>query len=258
MKNLKLVLATAVVILVLSACQKTSIPQPEEDGPPLLPPAVEEPSADVGKLCVDTKGEWSAEWKECGGVDKTWCEANGGRFEECGSACRHDPKAEMCTMQCVIYCDFGPAKVSANSPVAEGDQGNVVPGSPGLVGGDRDAHGCVGSAGYMWCEPKTKCLRIWEEPCWPEATEAIKQAFADKYKKPLDQIRVSVGEADDTHAKGGVGFSMNGEFGEGGNFLAAKVDGKWELVYDGNGAVACSALEPYNFSAEMIEDLCAK
>jgi len=39
------------------------------------------------------------------------------------------------------------------------------PTNPPLVGGDRDAHGCIGSAGYMWCEPKQKCLRIWEENC---------------------------------------------------------------------------------------------
>ncbi len=34
-----------------------------------------------------------------------------------------------------------------------------------LVGGDRDEHGCIGSAGYTWCEPKQKCLREWEETC---------------------------------------------------------------------------------------------
>jgi hypothetical protein len=34
-----------------------------------------------------------------------------------------------------------------------------------LLGGDRDEHGCIGSAGYSWCEVKQKCLRIWEEPC---------------------------------------------------------------------------------------------
>ncbi|MCX6765170.1 MAG: hypothetical protein NT148_01375 [Candidatus Nealsonbacteria bacterium] len=37
--------------------------------------------------------------------------------------------------------------------------------TPGIVGGDKDAHGCIGSAGYSWCETKQKCLRIWEEPC---------------------------------------------------------------------------------------------
>jgi len=34
-----------------------------------------------------------------------------------------------------------------------------------LVGGDSDEHGCIGSAGYSWCEEKQKCLRPWEEPC---------------------------------------------------------------------------------------------
>ena len=34
-----------------------------------------------------------------------------------------------------------------------------------LLGGDRDAHGCIGSAGYSWCEAKQKCLRVWEEKC---------------------------------------------------------------------------------------------
>jgi hypothetical protein len=34
-----------------------------------------------------------------------------------------------------------------------------------MVGNDRDEHGCIGSAGYLWCEAKQKCLRIWEEPC---------------------------------------------------------------------------------------------
>lgn len=47
---------------------------------------------------------------------------------------------------------------------------------PPLVGGDRDAHGCIGSAGYSWCEIKQKCLRPWEEKCTstpPVATSTI-------------------------------------------------------------------------------------
>lgn len=34
-----------------------------------------------------------------------------------------------------------------------------------IVGGDKDEHGCIGSAGYSWCEVKNKCLRTWEEKC---------------------------------------------------------------------------------------------
>jgi hypothetical protein len=44
-----------------------------------------------------------------------------------------------------------------------------------VVGNDRDAHGCIGSAGYSWCELKNKCLRIWEEPCLLDnETKAVK------------------------------------------------------------------------------------
>lgn len=34
-----------------------------------------------------------------------------------------------------------------------------------MPGSDRDAHGCIGSAGYTWCDAKQKCLRTWEENC---------------------------------------------------------------------------------------------
>ncbi len=44
-----------------------------------------------------------------------------------------------------------------------------------LVGGDRDAHGCIGSAGYTWCEAKQKCLRIWEEKCETASAELYAQ-----------------------------------------------------------------------------------
>ena len=34
-----------------------------------------------------------------------------------------------------------------------------------LIGGDKDEGGCLIGAGYSWCEPKQKCLRVWEEKC---------------------------------------------------------------------------------------------
>lgn len=33
----------------------------------------------------------------------------------------------------------------------------------GMVGNDKDEHGCIGSAGYEWSEAKQKCVRPWEE-----------------------------------------------------------------------------------------------
>ncbi len=37
-----------------------------------------------------------------------------------------------------------------------------MPSSENRVGGDRDAHGCIGSAGYQWCESLGSCIRPWE------------------------------------------------------------------------------------------------
>lgn len=31
-----------------------------------------------------------------------------------------------------------------------------------MPGSDRDAHGCIGSAGYVWCEKTGQCERPWE------------------------------------------------------------------------------------------------
>ena len=34
--------------------------------------------------------------------------------------------------------------------------------SPPMTGSDRDIHGCIGSAGYSWCERENHCERPWE------------------------------------------------------------------------------------------------
>lgn len=34
-----------------------------------------------------------------------------------------------------------------------------------MPGSDRDAHGCIASAGYIWCEPLSACIRPWETDC---------------------------------------------------------------------------------------------
>lgn len=49
-----------------------------------------------------------------------------------------------------------------------------------MVGNDKDEHGCIGSAGYTWCEVKNKCLRTWEEKCEVDPTAGWK-TYIDKY-----------------------------------------------------------------------------
>lgn len=34
--------------------------------------------------------------------------------------------------------------------------------SNNMLGSDTDVHGCIGSAGYLWCDRSRKCERPWE------------------------------------------------------------------------------------------------
>ena len=55
-------------------------------------------------FCQSNGGNWLPEFIECEGISSDQCKVIGGEFKECESACRHDPKAEVCTLQCVPVC----------------------------------------------------------------------------------------------------------------------------------------------------------
>ena len=101
-------------------------------------------------------------------------------------------------------------------------------------------------------------------PVFPSATLApskipvsddilqIKQAFADKYGKKVDDIDLSISADDGTHALGTVKFKLAME---GGWVLAAKAAGDtWVIVQDGNGTVMCDAVSAYNFPKSMVPE----
>lgn len=56
--------------------------------------------------CEAAGGNWLAEFEECEYISDNWCQENEGMFEACASACRHQPEAQVCTMQCVPVCKF--------------------------------------------------------------------------------------------------------------------------------------------------------
>jgi len=53
-------------------------------------------------------------------------------------------------MAIVVACATGCASDDSATPAA------------GVVGSDRDEHGCISSAGYRWCERTGQCERPWE------------------------------------------------------------------------------------------------
>lgn len=56
-------------------------------------------------------------------------------------------------------CNALPQDTAEQGPV---DQGPVEPAPPVAIGGSRDAHNCLTSAGYSWCERTAGCERSWE------------------------------------------------------------------------------------------------
>ena len=53
----------------------------------------------------------------------------------------------------------------------------VVPGRRNMVGGDRDKHGCIGSAGYQWSEVQQDCIRVFEKGIRMKAVDGSQSAF---------------------------------------------------------------------------------
>ncbi|MBN8589811.1 MAG: hypothetical protein J0L94_15975 [Rhodothermia bacterium] len=65
---------------------------------------------------------------------------------------------------------------------------------PEVVGGDRDAHGCIGSAGYTWSVLKNSCIRIFENSIAldPKATSLDKTTVAYLVKKAGSDAKIEV------------------------------------------------------------------
>jgi len=78
--------------------------------------AQERKTDDLAKVCQSKNGKWLEKYSECEYADRQWCSASGGNFDECGSACRHnpDPKAP-CTMQCVPLCSFAAKEITPDA-----------------------------------------------------------------------------------------------------------------------------------------------
>jgi hypothetical protein len=73
----------------------------------------------------------------------------------------HRTNRQIIACACVALaaaCASGPAPVAAAEPVPAPVTAPVAP----AVGGDRDEHGCIGSAGYQWCAGISACARPWE------------------------------------------------------------------------------------------------
>jgi hypothetical protein len=71
-----------------------------------------EAGIDPKSTCLSFDGIWIEESNECEGMARMQCEELGGVANECASACRNKPETQICTMQCVLVCDFSNLKIT--------------------------------------------------------------------------------------------------------------------------------------------------
>jgi hypothetical protein len=76
---------------------------------------------------------------------------------------------------------------------------------------------------------------------------AVKAGLVAEHGPDAATMTVTVSKIEGNFAQGGAAATAGG-----GMWLAAKVGGAWKLVWDGNGTISCTSVNPYNFPATMV------
>jgi hypothetical protein len=160
-------------------------------------------TAELAKACQSKSGKWLEQYRECESADKQWCTAAGGQFNECGSACRHNPDpAAPCTLQCVPLCVF-PAKETkpdsaSTSPLGEAKvilQGGAVAAADATSGGTPDSRTAAQSSPPVATPPSPAASPSAETKTEPgKAKKAKKNPRGAIVAAPLPIVSPAIGK----------------------------------------------------------------
>jgi len=103
----------------------------------------------------------------------------------------------------------------------------------------------LGAAGFVIYKNNIVPINLFSK-----SAEEIQKPFAENYPKYAETVAVKIEKETQDRARGTVVFKagMPGEI-----FLAAKIDGKWKIIFDGNGQISCG-LSKFGFPNDMLED----
>lgn len=109
----------------------------------------------------------------------------------------------------------------------------VVPGRRNMVGGDRDKHGCIGSAGYQWSEVQQDCIRVFEKGIRMKAVDGSQSAFI-VFSPDSTQVELFFSSGDkneilDRRSLPSGGYAWNVEDDDTKN--VRRINGKWTINY---------------------------
>ena len=105
------------------------------------------------------------------------------------------------------------------------------------LGGDRDEHGCIGSAGYVWCEVQKDCIRLFEKGIRTEAADGnnVSAFIVFSPDSTRAELFFSDGHANEILERRGLpsgGYAWNVEDDDTKNVRL--VDGLWTISQRGN------------------------
>ena len=111
----------------------------------------------------------------------------------------------------------------------------VVPVRRNMFGGDRDKHGCIGSAGYQWSEVQQDCIRVFEKGIRMKAVDGSQSAFI-VFSPDSTQVELFFSSGDkneilDRRSLPSGGYAWNVEDDDTKN--VRRINGKWTISQRG-------------------------
>ena len=97
----------------------------------------------------------------------------------------------------VLALAFAACNSSTPEQTDDTAEDSTTPQQETLEGGDRDEHGCIGSAGYLWSALRGECIQVFEvgtrlNPMDVEQEEAVISAFIVSKEGDNSQVELFI------------------------------------------------------------------
>ena len=120
-----------------------------------------------------------------------------------------------------------------------------------LLGGDRDEHGCIGSAGYVWSEVSQDCIRVFEKGIRTESVRGDNRSVYIVFSPDSSQVELffSDGQPNEilerrTLPSGGFAWNVEDDDTKNVRFINGlwTIEQRGEVIYREDSAAADSSL----------------
>ena len=133
----------------------------------------------------------------------------------------------------VLALAFAACNNSTPEQTDDTAEDSTTPQQETLEGGDRDEHGCIGSAGYLWSTLRGECIQVFEvgtrlNPVDVEQEEAVISAFIVSKEGDNSQVELFITGEDQNPIlkKEADGTFKNGKYTYNAQTKELSVDGK--------------------------------